>query len=125
MKIVIYVLLLFSSVSGCQTKDTEREVTRQDLEEQLGAIHSFIDAGSCNEDSKCSYIAYGSKSCGGPQGYLVFSTNIEVKTLKAMVNKYTEDEKVYNKQNGVISDCSVPAPPKIVGCKNGNCVRIQ
>ncbi|MGB8705372.1 MAG: hypothetical protein WCD31_10115 [Gillisia sp.] len=125
MKMLIYWLFIIGSASGCQSGQEEQEVTQQDLETQLSAIHSFIDAGSCTEDSRCSYIAYGSKSCGEPQGYLVFSTNIEVKTLKAMVQKYTEDEKAYNEQHKIISDCSVPVPPKTVVCKNGNCVRIR
>jgi hypothetical protein len=101
MKFLILLLLLIGTAGSCQNSE------------------------NCTESSQCSYIAYGSKACGGPQGYLVFSSEIDTEKLKDLVNKYTIAEAAYNKQNGIVSDCSVISPPQTIDCLDGDCVKID
>jgi hypothetical protein len=125
MKAFVLLLLFVVSTASCQNTDDVQSVTLQDLELQFEAIQELVSQSNCSENSQCSYLAYGSKACGGPQGYLVFSSDIDVNKLEVMVTKYSEDENTYNKQNGIISDCSFPLPPENLTCKDGKCVILE
>ena len=125
MKAFVLLLLFVVSTASCQNTDDVQSVTLQDLELQFEAIQELVRQSNCSENSQCSYLAYGSKACGGPQGYLVFSSDIDVNKLEVMVTKYSEDENTYNNQNGIISDCSFPLPPENLTCKDGKCVILE
>lgn len=122
MKAFVIFLLFIGSAASCQNTEEAPNVTLQDLELQFEVIQELVNQSNCAENSQCSYIAYGTKACGGSQGYLVFSTNIDRDKLEAMVAKYSKDENAYNKQNDIMSDCSIPAPPKNMECKDEKCV---
>lgn len=123
MKKFFMLLFLLESLSGCD-QSGEREITAIELQQQFQEIQNLIQSGECTTDSQCTFIAYGSKPCGGPQGYFVFSTDIDIEALKKKVNKYTEDERLFNLQKGNGSDCRFVSPPNEVGCLDGNCVEI-
>ncbi|CAN5385385.1 hypothetical protein BH23BAC2_BH23BAC2_22960 [soil metagenome] len=122
-----YLLYLFIPLllGSCEPISDNQTVTRADLEIQLQKINAFVDNAVCLKDDQCSYMAYGSKACGGPKGYLVFSSSIDINALKLMVKKYTEDESIYNRVNGIMSDCSMANPPQKVGCVNGKCTEVD
>jgi hypothetical protein len=64
--------------------------------------------------SSCRTIAFGSKACGGPQSYIVYSvetTNEE--KLRSLVETYNAEEKARNQQTGAVSDCSLVQPPEL------------
>ena len=86
---------------------------------------SFIDEGACSPTAGCSVMPYGSKACGGPQGYLLFSSETDIPALQKMVEKHREAEATYNKQNRITSDCSIPVPPEKLACEDGKCVQIE
>jgi hypothetical protein len=51
-----------------QPSDTERlEELRRMIEQEIGIPYA-------NEPTQCKLIPFGSKPCGGPWGYLVYST---------------------------------------------------
>jgi len=99
----------------------------EDLAE-LTALHEdielIIDSGICSENASCDYIAFGSKACGGPKTYLVYSTSIDTELLKQKVATYNALENAYNKKWGVISDCAYVLPPNKVTCINGKCTAV-
>lgn len=130
MKNILYLLFL-TLFAGCETigdqteiNKTER-VTRAQLEQQFSEIEEFIVQGSCTGSEQCSFMPYGRKACGGPQGYIVFSTKVDTEKLQEMVNRYTDSEIAYNQQNQVMSDCSLPPEPTELGCEDGDCIRIK
>lgn len=125
MKAFVIFLLFIGSAASCQNTEEAQNVTLQDLELQFEVIQELVNQSSCTENSQCSYIAYGTKACGGPQGYLVFSTDVGKDKLEAMVAKYSKAEDAYNKQNGIMSDCSIPTPPENIECKDGKCVALD
>lgn len=125
MKILILLLLLFGTAGSCQNSEEIQENTAQDLDLQFEEITKLAASKNCTEGSQCSYMAYGSKACGGPQGYLVFSSEIDTEKLKDLVDKYTKAEAAYNKQNGIFSDCMLVTPPQTIDCVNGDCVKLD
>ena len=82
-------------------------------------ISELAYSTSCTNSSIWRFIAYGSKACGGPQGHLPYSNQINVKTFLEKIESYTEAEKEYNLKWGIISDCAAIASPNSVECKNG------
>ena len=125
MKLFLALFLFIGSVSGCEQAEDDQEITTKNLEKQLAEIHSVINADSCSETGECSFLAYGSKACGGPQGYLLFSDQVDVEALTTMVENYTKAEDAYNRKFGIISDCMVVTPPTQLACENGKCVQVE
>src|SRR5690606_36404373 len=101
-----FVLIIFLSflITACGAQSIGDSVTPAHLEAQLKNIRNLINQEGCTNESACTYLPIGSKACGGPMDYIVFSNNIDVEALKKMVNKYTVDQKKYNIENNVISD---------------------
>jgi len=125
MKLFLALFLFIGSVSGCEQAEDDQEITAKNLEKQLAEIHSVISADSCSESNQCSFLAYGSKACGGPQGYILFSNQVDVEALTAMVDNYTKAEDAYNRKFGIISNCMHVAPPTQLACENGKCVLVE
>lgn len=125
MRNFVFVMLLSYLITGCDALSTQNTVTLAQLETQLIDIRNFVNKEGCNAGGECSYLPIGSKACGGPVDYLVFPNTIDVEALKKMVNKYTEDQKKYNIENNIMSDCMLVIPPEKVGCVDGSCIEIR
>lgn len=77
----------------------------------LGAIGD----PTCRDASQCRTIAFGSKPCGGPWKYLVYSTaTTDSVQLDALVTEYNAREAAVNQQEGRMSDCSAVPRPRLV-----------
>ena len=122
-----FALIIFLSflITGCDALSTQNTVTVAQLETQLNDIRNFVNQEGCNTGGECSYLPIGSKACGGPVDYIIFSNTIDVETLKKMVEKFTEDQKRYNIENNVMSDCRFVTPPEKVDCVDGSCIEIR
>jgi hypothetical protein len=118
-------IALLAIVFGC-TNNTEfsKEEDLAELNALYEEIELLVDSGACSENSNCDYIAFGSKACGGPKTYLVFSSSINVELLQQKVATYNALENSFNKRWGIISDCAYLLPPKSVECVNGKCTAV-
>lgn len=125
MKYLIIILAFSGLIAGCSTQANEPQVDLAQLQQQLADIQTYIDSGTCTNESGCSYIAAGKKPCGGPERYLVFSTSLDIEVLKNMVEAYTKAQEAYIKRTGSISDCRMVTPPNLLGCENGKCTIIE
>ena len=100
----------------------EQELARlQDLKSE---IETLASTSVCNETTECKFIAFGSKPCGGPWSYLIYSTSIDVEALEAMVQDYNAKEQSYNQSWNVVSDCALAQQPSSVTCENNTCVAV-
>jgi hypothetical protein len=84
-------------------------------------ILDLIQNASC-DDSGCSSIAFGTKPCGGPWEYLIYSNTIDADLLTAWVNEYNALNELWNAQTNAVSDCAMVMPPNALTCTNGACV---
>lgn len=108
-------------LTQCSSSDNSSEtITQEMLNVKKAEVLAFINNSSCS--GTCNYIAFGSKPCGGPREYLLFSTSIDQTQLIDLVIEYNEMDRQYNIQTGAVSDCMFVHPPTSVGCVNGNCV---
>ena len=102
-------LLLTVRPAGSQDSDAQRlEGLRRMIEQEIGIP-------SANEPTQCKLIPFGSKPCGGPWGYLVYSTlKTDETRLKQLVSEFNQLQKKMNKESKLMSDCAVapePNPP--------------
>lgn len=117
--------MLFMAFQCEENNDTDTmEQDRLELSQLKTEIDVLIDSSICGDTYHCEFIAFGSKACGGPQGYLVYSTSINVENLKTLVAQYNQAEADFNAKWGISSDCSVPNPPSEIICENNKCVAV-
>lgn len=94
------------------------------LAELKSNIEMMADESICDDTFQCRYIAFGSKPCGGPWEYLIYSTSIDTLTLTSLVMEYNQLEANYNLNCGAVSDCSTPIPPIGFECQDNQCIPI-
>lgn len=99
--------------------DSGRVASLADLRAE---VMRLIGDAACSDVSQCRAIAFGTKPCGGPWQYLVYSTATTDSTaLAAAVARYNSQEAALNKSEGRVSDCSFVAPATLKRV-NGRCV---
>jgi hypothetical protein len=80
------------------------------------ALRARLDAeigdARCTEDAQCRTLAVGAKACGGPQGWVAWSTAVSrAEPLQALAAELAQRQKVRNEVAGAVSDCSVVPDP--------------
>ena len=93
---------------------TQLETMRQEIDELIGNA-----AGTSIAD--CRYAGLGSKPCGGPWEYIVYSVaSTDSTALTVRLAAYDAFEAEMNELYGYLSDCSIPNEPVLV-FKDGRC----
>lgn len=112
------VLLLF--LSACFAFEGEQKV---DLATEMALLRQEIDelaqSKTCVDAEEWSFVALGSKPCGGPWEYIAYPKSINVPEFLAKVKRYNELQEQDNIQNNRFSDCMYVSPPSSVICENG------
>ncbi len=101
----------------------KRELTEQELDHRalmnlFDEIYNLSVSVSCNNASDWDFVAYGAKACGGPQGYIAYSAQIDTDAFLQKINEYTQAEKEYNIKWEINSTCELPKVPVGVECQN-------
>ncbi len=112
----LHSLLLLTLVSACTAAPppTKASALRAELAAEIG------DA-ACDSDAQCRTVAVGHKACGGPAGYLAWSSKRSNETkLKDLARRQGEAEKAENEGKGLMSNCAVVVDPGAV-CKVARC----
>jgi hypothetical protein len=122
---ILALSMLLQSFQCTDTNDSFGDITSTQLETKKQEIQNYINSFSCSESVGCGFIAFGSKPCGGPRSYLLFSNSVDLTKLQAMVKTYNEMDELYNIQTNAVSDCMYALPPTEVKCVNGVCTIIK
>jgi hypothetical protein len=122
---IVLLSILLQSFQCTDTNESSSEITSSQLEIKKQEIQNYINSFNCSESVGCGFIAFGSKPCGGPWTYLVFSNSINLTKLQEMVVDYNEMNRLYNIQTNAISDCMAVVPPTEVKCVKGICTIIK
>lgn len=113
-------LATLSCVSDDDTPTYETDLAK--LTELKATIEALANTSTCGDTFECKYIALGSKACGGPWSYLVYSTSIDTNKLENLVENYNAVEEDFNQKWEIFSDCSLAQMPTSVSCENNTCV---
>jgi hypothetical protein len=122
---IIVLLILLQSFQCTDSNESSSGITAAQLDAKKQEIQNYINSFSCSENVGCGFIAYGSKPCGGPRTYLLFSNSVNLTKLQEMVKTYNEMDKLHNIQTNAMSDCMPVVPPTAVKCVNGVCTIIK
>ncbi len=98
---------------------TEQETDHRNLMALFDEEYNLSISVSCEDATDWTFTAYGSKACGGPQGFIAYSKQIDVVNFLEKVDTYTAAENTYNIKWGIISTCDLPQQPTSVECQNG------
>ena len=120
----MFMLCLLSLAFKCDNDDTvaTQEGDRAQLNSLKSEIENLANASVCSDANTCKFIGLGSKPCGGPWEYLVYSESIHEEKLEQLVDNYNKKEKDFNVKWGAISDCSITNPPSNLKCENNICI---
>ncbi len=111
-------MLIFSIVACEKTGEKNQNADREALDKLKQRIEQMADV-PCEDASQWLITALGHKACGGAMSYIAYPSTIDEEEFLALVDRYTEGEKEYNKKYGVVSDCMVIIAPKDVQCEDG------
>jgi len=122
MNYIYIILLSFVSISftACEkTGNTSKEGEKERLESLYKEIDILSTSVECENAEEWAFTAIGSKACGGPTGYIAYSSKIDTEDFLKKVTLYTELQGEYNKKWNVVSDCMGLIQPSDVKCVNG------
>lgn len=124
--LVLKLGVLFLLLTAFKCDDNSDAISCEDkivqLDKMKTEIQELAEHSVCNENSECRFMAFGSKPCGGPWSYLVYSTSIDTTKLTALVEAYNTVESQLNQDCGRVSDCAMVNPPEGLECKDGKCI---
>ena len=119
-------LSLLFVLSACSAQDVPRTAPAAKPADDgggatLAQIHTLVGSASCANDGECRSLPLGAKACGGPDGYLAFSTKTTAEpTLRALAQTYADQRRKANSASGMMSTCLFMADPGAV-CRAGTC----
>ena len=127
---LLFSLLTFTflfTATTCESDEVETtcEDRISELQELKTEIDELIALSICTESSECKVIAFGSKPCGGPWEYLVYSSSIDEEQLEALVETYNILEEDYNLNCDTASDCMFVTEPTELACEDGKCIIVN
>lgn len=127
MKNKTLVLLACACLAACTESQRVAPITTTDpgtLQAMYLEVYAMAQDRTCSDPSACASLPLGSKACGGPQTYLVYSKErVNETELLAKVTQLGVYECEYNREHSVLSTCNVTlaASP---ACVDGVCLDI-
>lgn len=114
---LLFIVLCALNVSCLDKNDKNAE--EDELLEQIVTLEKEIDAliseALCEENKQCGYIEMGSKPCGGPASFKIYSSlNTDTTLLIEKSHAHIDLSKEYNALTGLTSDCSIEQPPAVI-----------
>ena len=125
MRNALCLLVVSLLLVGCSEDRTFVPLTNTDSEtlaRMYQEIYDLVQDRSCGDSSECAAIALGSKPCGGPWRYLVYSkSTVDEAVLRALAENLADYEAQFNQEHRRFSDCEVVqnADP---ACTDGGCI---
>ena len=119
--------MLFLAAFSCSDDDKPVSCADQKLfiAEQREQIRAFAETSICSDDFECRFIAFGSKPCGGPWEFLIYTTSIDTLELTNWVADFNTLETSFNQEGcGGMSTCDIPSPPIGFDCVDNICIPI-
>ena len=100
------------------------KITREQLARINSALNTVVQlSNQCDTSADCTTEPIGARACGGPGGYIVYSTNsCYVEYILSLAKLTSILERQYNEENSVISICSIVPQPVPICSKNQTCI---
>jgi len=124
MRTLFFIGLLCCTVlSGCSSDTSaSQEEEMQQLEKSYVELVQLSTSQHCTDANEWNFTAIGSKACGGPTGYIAYSSKINTALFLEKVKIYTNAQRDFNTKWGINSTCEVAPAPISIQCENGKAV---
>jgi hypothetical protein len=119
LKFIGIFFLIGICFSCSDSEGVTQEQEAQILNQMFSEIENLASNVNCNNSSQWAFTNYGSKACGGPIGFIAYSTNIDIDSFLEKIEEHRTAQKKFNEKWGLISDCSIPSQPSGIICENG------
>ena len=117
--------LVLSSCSGTNEVDLGGAKYQAEMQLLEARIVYLIGDARCTDSTQCRAIAFGTKPCGGPWRYLVYSVaSVDTLHLERLVRQYNAVNAAWNRSTGVASTCDIVGMPR-VSSVDGRCVAVR
>ena len=84
-------------------------------------LRTLVGPAACSTDAQCRTVAVGAKACGGPAGYLAWSTQgTDAEKLADLAARQTEAQRREVVAGGMRSNCAMVTDPG-AACVAGHC----
>ncbi len=136
MCLVYFLAISALSLAACGSEDKsvdsdigQKQVIEADERGQLAGLHNeikeMVGDASCEAVADGRFIGLGSKPCGGPWQYLVYSViGTDTLVLAEKVQQYNALEAEMNTRYGYASDCALASEP-VLGVEGRRCVDLN
>lgn len=85
-------------------------------------LRELIGPASCSSDAQCRTVAVGAKACGGPSGYLAWSTQAtDARAVASLAERQAAAQRRELAASGLRSNCAVVSDPG-AACVAQRCV---
>ena len=112
---VLIVSLIFL-LSSCEPASVKKDDLTEKTSAQLIQDINAQTMGACTQNSDCFSAGSGSKSCGGPESYIVFSKLDSIPNIFTLLDAYNQKRKAENA--GKLGTCEYMLPPSVTCVKN-------
>lgn len=120
MKNIILISLITGiCFSSCDDEQLTKDQEFEHLQQLIAEIKLIASSVACDDPSLWKFASYGNKACGGPSGFIAYSTQVDTVLFLQKVKEYGIQQQNYNERWSIVSDCSTPAQPENVSCENG------
>ena len=90
-------------------------------QDTLARLRAAVGTAACTDSGQCRTLPVGARACGGPEGYLAYSTaGGKEATLRALAEQHPQEARAANAKSGMISTCRFMPDPGAV-CTAGTC----
>lgn len=118
---LLFTLLLSLSACSAAGPAATPEPQGEGAAPLLARIRTLAASASCTEASQCKSVAIGARACGGPEGYLAYSTTLtNPAQLLALVLHHAEQQRAKVASAGLLSTCAMLSDPGAT-CLAGTC----
>jgi hypothetical protein len=116
-----FTLLILLGCSACSIGAADPAAKPAESGDLLPQIRELVGTAACSDSSQCHALALGARACGGPQSYLPWSSaKTDGTALRALGQRYQEQQRAQNAASGLVSDCRfIPDPG--AQCRAGTC----
>lgn len=123
------IFLVFAACAACgtvaspsaQSDVKPTALTPAAAGDTLARIRTLVGTPDCASDSQCHTLALGGRACGGPDGYLAWSSaKTSQAELEALGERYKQERRAADQAVGAMSTCQVMTDPGAV-CRAGVC----
>lgn len=84
-------------------------------------LEKLTENKACDTTAQCKVIAIGSRPCGGPEGFMVYSSaHTDEKLLQFTADRFASLKREQNDKLGLVSTCQMLYEPA-VSCQQSLC----